>query len=61
MINDEYHFFHSEVIEKKPEEFKISCLKDIQSLFPMNPLFAGFGNKINVCNIIIYYQNLNFF
>ncbi|KAH9419199.1 Lipin-3 [Dermatophagoides pteronyssinus] len=38
---------HREVIEKKPEEFKISCLKDIQSLFPMNPFFAGFGNKIN--------------
>jgi len=22
--------FHREVIEKKPEEFKIACLKDIQ-------------------------------
>ena len=39
--------FHREVIEKKPEEFKISCLKDIQALFPENPFFAGFGNKIN--------------
>lgn len=38
---------HREVIEKKPEEFKIACLKDIQSLFPENPFFAGFGNKIN--------------
>lgn len=36
------------MIEKKPEEFKIACLKDIQSLFPENPFFAGFGNKINV-------------
>lgn len=40
--------FHREVIEKKPEEFKISCLKDIQALFPENPFCAGFGNKINV-------------
>ncbi|KAF7493493.1 Phosphatidate phosphatase LPIN2 [Sarcoptes scabiei] len=38
---------HREVIEKKPEEFKISCLKDIQTLFTNNPFFAGFGNKIN--------------
>ncbi|XP_006821036.1 phosphatidate phosphatase LPIN2-like [Saccoglossus kowalevskii] len=40
--------FHREVIEKKPEEFKISCLRDIQALFPSkNPFCAGFGNKIN--------------
>lgn len=39
--------FHREVIEKKPEEFKISCLKDIQALFPSNPFYAGFGNRIN--------------
>ncbi|KAI2803750.1 Lipin-3 [Blomia tropicalis] len=38
---------HREVIEKKPEEFKIGCLKDIQTLFPQNPFFAGFGNKKN--------------
>jgi hypothetical protein len=39
-----------EVIEKKPEEFKISCLRDIQALFPTNskPFYAGYGNKINV-------------
>ncbi|XP_053211842.1 phosphatidate phosphatase LPIN3-like [Panonychus citri] len=36
-----------EVIEKKPEEFKIKCLEDIQVLFPTNPFYAGFGNKIN--------------
>lgn len=42
--------FHREVIEKKPEEFKISCLKDIQALFPTDnkPFYAGYGNKINV-------------
>ncbi|XP_025409799.1 phosphatidate phosphatase LPIN2 isoform X2 [Sipha flava] len=41
--------FHREVIEKKPEEFKISCLKDIQALFPADnkPFYAGYGNKIN--------------
>uniref|UniRef100_A0A131YTT2 phosphatidate phosphatase n=1 Tax=Rhipicephalus appendiculatus TaxID=34631 RepID=A0A131YTT2_RHIAP len=41
--------FHKEVIEKKPEEFKISCLRDIQTLFNVtgNPFYAGFGNKIN--------------
>ncbi|XP_050540573.1 phosphatidate phosphatase LPIN3 isoform X2 [Daktulosphaira vitifoliae] len=41
--------FHREVIEKKPEEFKISCLKDIQALFPSDnkPFYAGYGNKIN--------------
>lgn len=38
---------HREVIEKKPEEFKIACLKDIQTLFPINPFFSGFGNKVN--------------
>ncbi|EZA58410.1 Phosphatidate phosphatase LPIN2 [Ooceraea biroi] len=42
--------FHREVIEKKPEEFKISCLKDIQTLFPegSKPFYAGYGNRINV-------------
>ena len=42
--------FHREVIEKKPEQFKIACLKDIQSLYPRgrNPFYAGYGNKVNV-------------
>lgn len=39
--------FHREVIEKKPEVFKIKCLQDIQKLFPSNPFSAGFGNKVN--------------
>ncbi|XP_015587239.1 phosphatidate phosphatase LPIN3 isoform X2 [Cephus cinctus] len=41
--------FHREVIEKKPEEFKISCLSDIQALFPADskPFYAGYGNRIN--------------
>ena len=40
--------FHREVIEKKPEKFKIACLRDIQKLFPANPLYAGYGNRVNV-------------
>lgn len=40
--------FHREVIEKKPELFKIACLSDIQALFPdKNPFYAGYGNRIN--------------
>ena len=41
---------HREVIEKKPEEFKIACLQQIRSLFPedCNPFYAGFGNKHTV-------------
>jgi phosphatidate phosphatase LPIN len=40
---------HREVIEKKPEQFKIACLSDIKELFPeKNPFYAGYGNRINV-------------
>merc|ERR1719150_486181 len=39
--------FHREVIEKKPEKFKIACLRDIVKLFPSNPLYAGYGNRVN--------------
>lgn len=62
--------FHREVIEKKPEEFKIACLSDIRDLFPvtnrelypdMNPFYAGYGNRINVSvqfaqRIFFYYD-----
>ena len=43
----------SEVIIRKPEEFKIKCLKDIESLFPetIKPFYAGFGNRINVSSV----------
>jgi len=42
--------FHREVIEKKPEKFKIACLRDVQKLFPegRNPFYAGYGNRANV-------------
>lgn len=39
---------HREVIERKPEQFKIACLSDIRALFPQNPFYAGYGNRINV-------------
>ncbi|XP_065063283.1 phosphatidate phosphatase LPIN3-like [Rhopilema esculentum] len=41
--------FQKEVIEKKPEEFKIACLKDIKKIFPPNrsPFYSGFGNRVN--------------
>ena len=43
--------FHLEVIEKKPESFKIACLQTIRNLFPKAtnpyPFHAGFGNRVN--------------
>ena len=48
------HAFKREVIDRNPEEFKISCLKEIQSLFgDKNPFFAGYGNRPNVRTLII--------
>ncbi|XP_013920373.1 PREDICTED: phosphatidate phosphatase LPIN3 isoform X1 [Thamnophis sirtalis] len=40
--------FHREVIEKKPEVFKIACLTDIRNLFGPNsrPFHAAFGNRL---------------
>ncbi|XP_015265824.1 PREDICTED: phosphatidate phosphatase LPIN3 [Gekko japonicus] len=40
---------HREVIEKKPEVFKIACLTDIRNLFGSNrqPFHAAFGNRTN--------------
>lgn len=39
-----------EVIERRPEEFKIQCLQQIQALFSTehSPMHAGFGNRHNV-------------
>lgn len=38
---------HREVIEKKPEKFKVECLLDIKNLFSPNtqPFYAAFGNR----------------
>ncbi|KAJ1345323.1 hypothetical protein BSLG_000836 [Batrachochytrium salamandrivorans] len=39
--------FHREVILRKPEEFKIACLRDIKRLFGEScPFYGGFGNRI---------------
>ncbi|KAI6042756.1 LNS2-domain-containing protein [Pisolithus marmoratus] len=40
---------HREVIMRKPEVFKMACLRDIQRLFgdaSQTPFYAGFGNRI---------------
>ncbi|XP_062981240.1 phosphatidate phosphatase LPIN1 isoform X3 [Elgaria multicarinata webbii] len=39
--------FHREVIEKKPEKFKVQCLTDIKNLFHpcKEPFYAAFGNR----------------
>ncbi|XP_078543591.1 phosphatidate phosphatase LPIN2 isoform X2 [Lissotriton helveticus] len=48
--------FHREVIEKKPEKFKIECLNDIKSLFSScnQPFYAAFGNRPN--DVFAYIQ-----
>jgi len=40
--------FYREVIMKRPQEFKIPALMNIQSLFNVdhNPFYAGFGNRL---------------
>ncbi|KAF5363254.1 hypothetical protein D9756_000224 [Leucocoprinus leucothites] len=40
---------HREVIMRKPQVFKMACLRDIQRLFgehAKNPFYGGFGNRI---------------
>ncbi|XP_077592601.1 phosphatidate phosphatase LPIN2-like [Stigmatopora nigra] len=39
--------FHREMIEKKPEKFKVECLSDIRKLFgpDREPFYAAFGNR----------------
>lgn len=41
---------YREVIEKKPEKFKVECLNDIKNLFYPNqqPFYAAFGNRPTV-------------
>ncbi|KAJ3346883.1 hypothetical protein HDU91_006930 [Kappamyces sp. JEL0680] len=40
--------FTREVIQRRPQEFKIQCLKDVKKLFgpDRSPFYAGFGNRI---------------
>src|SRR5271170_289720 len=42
-----YAALRREIYLRKPEVFKMACLRDILSLFPgkVNPFFAGFGNR----------------
>ena len=45
-----FNAFHKEVIVRRPEEFKISCLRGIRQVFAdsdekVNPFWAGFGNR----------------
>jgi phosphatidate phosphatase LPIN len=49
--------FNQEVILRRPEEFKIACLRDIRSLFPANvsPFYAGFGNRPTVRNFFFFF------
>ena len=48
-----FRAFKKEVIDKKPEIFKISCLKKLQDLFDCEtPFFAGYGNRPN--DIVAY-------
>ena len=48
-----FRAFKKEVIDRKPEIFKISCLRRLQRLFfGGTPFFAGYGNRPN--DIIAY-------
>ena len=44
-----YVAFRREVIQRRPEIFKMACLKDIKRVFKSrNPFYAGFGNRNTV-------------
>jgi phosphatidate phosphatase LPIN len=44
---------YREIIIRRPEDFKIACLKSIKGLFlEKNPFVSGFGNKIT--DVITY-------
>ena len=38
---------YREVVARRPQEFKMRCLRTIRDLFPpdWNPFYAGFGNR----------------
>lgn len=47
IMGPEFSAFHHEVIIRKPEVFKMACLRDVKKLFgDRNPFYAGFGNRI---------------
>eukprot|EP00834_Sanchytrium_tribonematis_P000785 NODE_15_length_50561_cov_0.608081.p16 type:complete len:361 gc:universal NODE_15_length_50561_cov_0.608081:25577-24495(-) len=44
-----YAAFRREIIQRRPEIFKMACLKDIKRVFKIrNPFYAGFGNRNTV-------------
>lgn len=51
-----FDVFGREVIEKKPEKFKIECLTDIKNLFYPNthPFYAAFGNRASVLHFYCF-------
>lgn len=53
--------FHREVIKRQSELFKIESLNAIKDLFPENPFYAGYGNRINVCYLPLntFFNSLN--
>ncbi|TBU13064.1 LNS2-like plasmid maintenance protein [Hamiltosporidium tvaerminnensis] len=52
-----FRAIYREVILRRPEDFKIACLKNVQNLFEnTNPFFSGFGNRITD---VISYKALN--
>lgn len=43
---------HREVIQRRPQDFKMSVLKDLKRLFKAeHPFYAGFGNRETVQNL----------
>lgn len=54
--------FNREVIEKKPEKFKVQCLTDIKNLFSPNtePFYAAFGNRPAVSSSRVYTSSWNY-
>ncbi|KAI8877973.1 LNS2-domain-containing protein, partial [Backusella circina FSU 941] len=51
-----FQSFHREVMMKRPDIFKTSCLQSIQQLFEQNPFYSGFGNRITD---VTSYKNVN--
>ena len=52
------NIYHNSILFRNPEEFKIRCLKDIQTIFEeKNPFFAGYGNRPNVSISLVKTKN----
>lgn len=51
--------FKREVIDRTPQNFKIACLLEVKNLFPINPFYAGFGNRLTVSSLNIGRRELS--